>query len=141
MADTPGIQLVEAYCRAYGHGERTNSHRVSASQLNRRYAAYIAQRRAENVAALQATTAPIGDITPDMLSSLLEEITDVLMTATEAAEKAGASAVSDTLMHSIVRHAGRTMRADTSHEGAKKTGDFNPMEALSRFSYCRCSDG
>lgn len=151
-----GETYVDAYCKASTPQlQKTAGRRVTGCRWAKLCEDRILHLKLEAGA---ARTGPEGDrttlavdvpVTPESppetltrahLSNLMEETTQVLMTAADSALSAGAVAVSEKLRRTITLHAGRSIRssANLPNETAART-EIDTDSILERLNPCVCN--
>lgn len=133
----------EKYGEAWGNsahdvGIEPGSHaanNVSGSRLASKYADYLAVEKARRASGVISAS----PITAETVSELMQEITETLVRAANAASKAGSQSTATSIRRLISTHVGRVHRATV---GAGKEPDALPIfdsdEALMRLHWCDC---
>jgi len=143
------IAFVERVLAGEGYGEAWTSsahdvgvkpgsqaaNNVSGSRLASKYADYLATEKTRRASCV--TKAP--PVTAESVGDLMQEITETLVRAADAASKAGSQSTATSIRRLISTHVGRVHRATA---GAEKEPDAPPAfdfdSALQRLHWCVC---
>lgn len=136
-----GATFLAAWCEsAEGHPkpEPTASARVQASRMAKRCADRIAYLKAQR--AYQGATAGASDpLTAASLTGIMEETTQTLVRAANAAQRAGSEALAQNLRRVVVTHSGRAHRVECRSPKSEDKGPAIPVaDYLARLRPCKC---
>lgn len=133
-----GLTLVEAWIQsdpAEVKPKVTPGRRVSASKAGKRVADRVAFIKQKN-----ASTAPTASLTAERLTTLMSSVTASLLSAADAANRAGSNAIAQQLRKAITVHAGRSVRLGRRSPALEQNADEIDIDGvLERLHYCKCS--
>lgn len=135
-----GASFLSAWCdSAEGHPkpEPTASARVQASRMAKRCADRIAYLKAQRAG--EASDDASDPLTAASLTGIMEDTTETLVRAANAAQRAGSEALAQNLRRVVVTHSGRAHRVENRSPKLEGKGAEIPVaDYLARLRPCVC---